>query len=47
VTCSWMKFSKGRSNKVSNNIRRYVDLVKFAAYMAVRYIKLNFFGCIF
>jgi hypothetical protein len=39
VKCSWAKCSEGLSNWVFNIIRRYIDLLKFGANVAVLFTK--------
>jgi hypothetical protein len=55
--CGEMKCSEGLSNRASNIIRRYIDQVKFAAYMVFVYHILSYsfgysfynfiYGCVF
>jgi hypothetical protein len=47
VTTSVVKFSEDLSNRVFIIIRKYVDQMKFAALMAVRFITFLIFFCFY
>jgi hypothetical protein len=38
MKCSWVKCCESLSNNMSNIIRRYIDHMRFAAYMSFSFI---------
>jgi len=53
VKCSWAKCSESLSNRVSNIIKKYVDHMKYAAFMAFSFtiflhvVLVPFYHCIY